>query len=52
MVKPDIGKLAGKHKEVVEKKKSAKEVEKWANSQYKKGKLNGSAWGEYIHKVM
>lgn len=40
-----------KAKEAVEKKKSAAEVKKWADTQYKKGKLSGSAWSEYVQKV-
>lgn len=41
-----------KKKQEMEKKKSATEVKKWADKQYKKGKLSGGAWSEYKHKVM
>ncbi len=40
-----------KAKEAIEKKKNAAEVRKWADQQYKKGKLSGSAWSEYLQKL-
>lgn len=41
-----------KEKQKIQKTKDTKELKAWADKQYKKGKLSGSAWSEYVMKVV
>ncbi len=41
-----------KEKARIQKANDKKELKSWADKQYKKGKLSGTAWSEYVMKVV